>query len=143
MFDRINISLDPIKSVPLNPGVRGMDSFRDTLRIYTQGKELASLIEDHAEWSQATFGNDLIRGPVGPAEHLKKEASELLESLLEGNTVHAMEEASDVLLLLFDIVRRSGHSFDHLIEVAKRKMLVNKSRQWNTTDVNSPCEHKR
>lgn len=54
--------------------------------------------QEHAEWSQATFGNV---GPVGPLKHLSKEA---LEAAAEPGD---LSEWADMQFLLWDAQRRA------------------------------------
>ena len=54
---------------------------------------------EHAEWSQATFGNV---GPVGPLKHLSKEA---LEAAAEPGD---LSEWADMQFLMWDAQRRAG-----------------------------------
>lgn len=69
--------------------------------------------DEQAEWSQATFGLDSERGPVGPLKHLAKEAAECMKE------PDSLEERADCLFLIFDATRRSGKTLvDLLTEVA-------------------------
>jgi hypothetical protein len=77
-----------------------------------------------AEWSQATFGADHVRGPIGPLKHLEKEARECQAEPYD------LEEKADCLFLIFDATRRSGRSLDSLLEAAEQKLAKNKSRSW-------------
>src|SRR5688500_7375797 len=55
---------------------------------------------DQAEWSQATFGSDDERGPIGALKHLAKEAVEAQAAPDDE------EEYADCLLLILDAARR-------------------------------------
>ncbi|EIS6415754.1 DUF550 domain-containing protein, partial [Salmonella enterica] len=54
---------------------------------------------EHAEWSDATFGDV---GPIGPLKHLSKEA---LEAAAEPDD---LSEWADMQFLLWDAQRRAG-----------------------------------
>jgi hypothetical protein len=75
-----------------------------------------------AEWSQATFGTDAERGPIGALKHLRREADDLMMAV---EPSHRAEEVIDCLFLTFDAARRSGYTFndvydsDAINEVAK------------------------
>lgn len=90
-----------------------------------------------AEWSQATFGTDQDRGPIGPLKHLEKEAREAQE--------HPTDEfeMADCLFLVFDAARRSGMTLDKLISACERKLEINKARKWDKPTDNNPVEHVR
>jgi hypothetical protein len=91
---------------------------------------------EHAAWSQATFGWDWERGPIGALKHLSKEALEAAEN------VGDLEEYADCLLLLFDATRRAGFSLDELLTAAFLKLDKNKKRQWQKpTAGDQPIEH--
>lgn len=61
-------------------------------------KDREQVRREHAEWSQATFGNV---GPVGPLKHLSKEALEAAEQ--PGD----LSEWADMQFLLWDAQRRA------------------------------------
>lgn len=124
------------------------------------GTRLEELAENHAQWSQATFGNDEVRGPLGALRHLQKEAKEAEEaceklselirpshSAERGTLTKAVEavgeEMADCLLLLLDASRRAGIKPLDLIDCAMRKMTVNRNRRHPTPVDGQPCEHVR
>lgn len=76
---------------------------------------------EHAEWSQATFGNV---GPVGPLKHLSKEALEAAEQ--PGD----LSEWADMQFLLWDAQRRAGITDDQITQAMIDKLAVNKQRSW-------------
>ena len=67
---------------------------------------------DQAEWSQATFGSDEERGPLGPLMHLAKEALECQ------NEPYNITEKADCLFLIFDATRRSRYTLTDLLAAA-------------------------
>jgi hypothetical protein len=90
-----------------------------------------------SEWSQATFGPDKERGPVGPLEHLAKEVKEALDCPSD------MMEYVDLLFLTFDAARRAGFTYDQLLEWTWKKMEINKLRKWPKPTSDEPVEHIR
>lgn len=102
---------------------------------------------EHAEWSQATFGTDRERGPLGPAKHLQKEIKEVLEHLEVDTTFNPdklLEEYADCLFLLFDTTRRAGFTLHELIDKAFWKLAKNKTRIWvRNPNPDEPTEHTR
>lgn len=117
------------------------------------GHELLALAADQSEWSQATFGTDQERGPVGAWRHLPKECEETVEaweSLLVANpedrprlAAKVAEEQADQLLLFLDGNRRSGLSLLDVVKAAHRKMKVNRTRIYHRTPDSVPAEHDR
>lgn len=101
------------------------------------GQKLLSLAHDQAEWSQATFGSDTERGPLGALRHLEKEARETQEAPQDS------EEYADCFLLILDAARRAGISPLQLIEAAQRKMVINRARTWPKPVDDNPVEHVR
>lgn len=93
------------------------------------------LAREHAAWSQATFGNDSERGPLGPLKHLEKEAKEAQESPQDSS------EYADCLLLVLDAARRAGIQIDDLVVAAYEKLQINKARTWPAPIADAPVEH--
>ncbi|PXW42046.1 uncharacterized protein DUF550 [Klebsiella oxytoca] len=87
---------------------------------------------EHAEWSQAMFGNV---GPIGPLKHLSKEAQEAAAE--PGD----LSEWADMQFLLWDAQRRADIS-DELITLAMvEKLAVNKQREWPEPKDGEPRLH--
>ena len=99
--------------------------------------KFSDLVVDQAEWSQATFGSDIVRGPIGALKHLEKEAREA-----QANPADPMEYA-DCLLLILDAARRAGIKPTQLVEHAQAKMKINRSREWPKPISDEPVEHVR
>lgn len=87
---------------------------------------------EHAEWSQATFGNV---GPVGPLKHLSKEA---LEAAAEPGD---LSEWADMQFLLWDAQRRAGITDDQITQAMIDKLAVNKQREWPEPKDGEPRLH--
>ncbi|MDM3014448.1 DUF550 domain-containing protein [Citrobacter sp. CK187] len=87
---------------------------------------------EHAEWSDATFGNV---GPVGPLKHLSKEALEAA-----ANPEDPLEWA-DMQFLLWDAQRRMGISDEFVTRAIIEKLEINKSRQWPEPKDGEPRLH--
>ncbi len=113
-------------------------------------EKFRDLVADQAEWSQATFGSDAERGPVGPLKHLAREAIEaaeawsdlpptVIESVMRRHKFY--EELADCLLLILDASRRGGIKPMQLVEKAQAKMKINRARTWPTPVADEPVEH--
>lgn len=88
--------------------------------------------KEHAEWSQATFGNI---GPVGPLKHLSKEA---LEAAAEPGD---LSEWADMQFLLWDAQRRAGITDEQITQAMIEKLAVNKQREWPEPKDGEPRLH--
>lgn len=88
--------------------------------------------QEHAEWSQATFGNV---GPVGPLEHLSKEALEAAEQ--PGD----LSEWADMQFLLWDAQRRAGITDEQITQAMIEKLAINKQRSWPEPKDGEPRLH--
>ncbi|EAW0779735.1 DUF550 domain-containing protein [Salmonella enterica] len=87
---------------------------------------------EHAEWSDATFGNV---GPVGPLKHLSKEA---LDAAADPSDPL---EWADMQFLLWDAQRRMGISDEFITRAMIEKLEINKSRQWPEPKDGEPRLH--
>ncbi|EOU9618863.1 DUF550 domain-containing protein [Klebsiella aerogenes] len=87
---------------------------------------------EHAEWSQATFGNV---GPVGPLKHLSKEA---LEAAADPGD---LSEWADMQFLLWDAQRRAGITDEQITQAMIEKLVVNKQREWPDPKDGEPRLH--
>ncbi|WP_230979050.1 DUF550 domain-containing protein [Intestinirhabdus alba] len=87
---------------------------------------------EHAEWSDATFGDV---GPVGPLKHLSKEALEAA-----ANPEDPLEWA-DMQFLLWDAQRRMGISDEFITRAMVEKLEINKSRRWPEPKDGEPRLH--
>ena len=94
----------------------------------------AGVRADHAEWSQATFGNV---GPIGPLKHLAKEAMEAAAA--PGD----LSEWADMQFLLWDAQRRAGITDEQITQAMIDKLAVNKARQWPEPKDGEPRLHIR
>ncbi|EEJ5140798.1 DUF550 domain-containing protein [Salmonella enterica subsp. enterica serovar Hadar] len=87
---------------------------------------------EHAEWSDATFGNV---GPVGPLKHLSKEA---LETAAEPDD---LSEWADMQFLLWDAQRRASITDKQITLAMVEKLAVNKKREWPEPKDGEPRLH--
>ncbi|MFP8638375.1 dATP/dGTP pyrophosphohydrolase domain-containing protein [Klebsiella michiganensis] len=87
---------------------------------------------EHAEWSQATFGNV---GPVGPLKHLAKEA---IEAAAEPDD---LSEWADMQFLMWDAQRRAGITDEQITLAMVEKLAVNKQRSWPEPKEGEPRLH--
>ncbi|HHB9141861.1 TPA: DUF550 domain-containing protein [Klebsiella pneumoniae] len=95
-------------------------------------KDREQVRREHAEWSQATFGNV---GPVGPLKHLSKEA---LEAAAEPGD---LSEWADMQFLLWDAQRRAGITDEQITQAMIEKLAVNKKRSWPEPKDGEPRLH--
>lgn len=105
--------------------------------IIEAGDRLYDLARDQSEWSQATFGTDAERGPMGALKHLEREAREAQENPTDP------AEYADCFLLILDAARRAGIKPIELIKHAQAKMEINKARTWPKPTSDEPVEHIR
>ncbi|ECA1963984.1 DUF550 domain-containing protein [Salmonella enterica subsp. enterica serovar Colindale] len=87
---------------------------------------------EHAEWSDATFGDV---GPIGPLKHLSKEA---LETAAEPGD---LSEWADMQFLLWDAQRRAGITDEQIALAMVEKLAVNKKREWPEPKDGEPRLH--
>jgi hypothetical protein len=99
--------------------------------------KLSGFWKAHSAWSQATFGSDSERGPIGPLKHLAKEAVEAQEKPDD------LEEYADCLFLTFDATRRAGFTLEQLTEACFKKLEKNKKRKWGPATKDGAVEHDR
>lgn len=101
------------------------------------GQEFQILYDEIGLWSQATFGTDQERGPIGSLKHLSKEA---LEAAADPGDVN---EYADCLILILDASRRAGISARALVDAGHAKMKVNRSRVYPRPGKDEVSEHVR
>lgn len=94
--------------------------------------EREQIRREHAEWSDATFGDV---GPIGPLKHLSKEA---LEAAAEPGD---LSEWADMQFLLWDAQRRMGISDEFITRAMIEKLAINKARQWPEPKDGEPRLH--
>lgn len=87
---------------------------------------------EHAEWSQATFGD---AGPIGPLKHLSKEALEAAAEPVD------LSEWADMQFLLWDAQRRAGITDEQITQAMIEKLAVNKQREWPEPKDGEPRLH--
>ncbi|EMX7499195.1 DUF550 domain-containing protein [Klebsiella pneumoniae] len=112
-----------------------MQSFAPGTKLYRHAQTASKreqVRRQHAEWSQATFGNV---GPVGPLKHLSKEA---LEAAAEPDD---LSEWADMQFLLWDAQRRAGITDDQITQAMIDKLAVNKQREWPEPKDGEPRLH--
>lgn len=114
---------------------RLLQSFAPGTKLYRHAQpapERDQVRSEHAEWSQATFGNV---GPVGPLKHLSKEA---LEAAAEPGD---LSEWADMQFLLWDAQRRAGIADEQITQAMIEKLAVNKQREWPEPKDGEPRLH--
>lgn len=94
--------------------------------------EREQIRREHAEWSDATFGDV---GPVGPLKHLSKEALEA--AVVPSDPL----EWADMQFLLWDAQRRAGITDEQITQAMIEKLAINKVRQWPEPKDGEPRLH--
>ncbi len=115
-----------------NQAVRDGYEVREVFAMADGVNERDQVRREHAEWSQATFGNV---GPVGPLKHLSKEALEAAEQ--PGD----LSEWADMQFLLWDAQRRAGITDEQITQAMIDKLAVNKQREWPEPKDGEPRLH--
>ncbi|EEY3495073.1 DUF550 domain-containing protein [Salmonella enterica] len=105
---------------------------RELVRIALASLEREQIRREHAEWSDASFGDV---GPIGPLKHLSKEA---LEAAAEPDD---LSEWADMQFLLWDAQRRAGISDEQITRAMVEKLAVNKQREWPAPKDGEPRLH--
>lgn len=113
-----------LKAQPLNAELR--------IIAAPPASEREQIRREHTEWSESTFGNV---GPVGPLEHLSKEA---LEAAAEPGD---LSEWADMQFLLWDAQCRAGISDEQITRAMAEKLAVNKQREWPAPKDSEPRLH--
>ena len=114
---------------------RLIQSFEPGTKLYRHAQpapERDQVRSEHAEWSQATFGDV---GPVGPLKHLNKEA---LEAAAEPGD---LSEWADMQFLFWDAQRRAGITDEQITQAMIEKLAVNKQRSWPEPKDGEPRLH--
>lgn len=119
----------------------------------TAAVDMLDFFERQRDWSYETFGPKEVRGPMGPLDHLRKEAAEAHEEARKATALEPgwdmdklREEIADCLFLVFDAAHRSGMSYSELARVAVAKLKKNQARDWpdwQQADPNKAVEHDR
>lgn len=116
----------------ISEGDKVPDNRRIPLYTAPPVPERERIRREHAEWSDATFGDV---GPVGPLKHLSKEA---LEAAADPSDPL---EWADMQFLLWDAQRRMGISDEFITRAMIEKLEINKSRQWPEPKDGEPRLH--
>ena len=122
-----------VESVPIWSVITDLE--RNIAPLYRHAQpapERDQVRSEHAEWSQATFGNV---GPIGPLKHLSKEA---LEAAAEPGD---LSEWADMQFLLWDAQRRAGITDEQITQAMIEKLAVNKQRDWPEPKDGEPRLH--
>lgn len=123
-----------VESVPIWSVITDLE--RNIAPLYRHAQqptpERDQVRREHAEWSQATFGDV---GPIGPLKHLSKEA---LEAAADP---HDPLEWADMQFLFWDAQRRMGISDEFITRAMVEKLAINKARQWPEPKDGEPRLH--
>lgn len=115
-----------------NQAVREGCEVREVFAMADGVNERDQVRREHAEWSQATFGDV---GPIGPLKHLSKEA---LEAAAQPDD---LSEWADMQFLLWDAQRRAGITDEQITQAMIEKLAVNKQREWPAPKDGEPRLH--
>lgn len=115
-----------------NQAVRDGYEVREVFAMADGVNDRDQVRREHAEWSQATFGNV---GPIGPLKHLAKEA---MESAAEPDD---LSEWADMQFLMWDAQRRAGITDEQITQAMIEKLAVNKQREWPEPKEGEPRMH--
>lgn len=115
-----------------NQAVRDGYEVREVFAMADGVNDRDQVRREHAEWSQATFGNV---GPVGPLKHLAKEA---MEAAAEPDD---LSEWADIQFLMWDAQRRAGITDEQITQAMIEKLAVNKQREWPEPKDGEPRLH--
>lgn len=88
-------------------------------------------------WSCETFGDETVRGPIGPLKHLKKECDEAIADPTD------ITEYADLLILVIDASWRAGFSLGDLRRGTLAKIEVLKTREYARVPEGEISEHNR
>ena len=113
-------------------GLADIEILKRVARMALAAMDRDQVRNEHAKWSQATFGNV---GPVGPLKHLSKEA---LEAAAEPDD---LSEWADMQFLLWDAQRRAGITDEQITQAMIEKLAVNKQREWPEPKDGEPRLH--
>jgi hypothetical protein len=102
-----------------------------------------TLWDEIGEWSNRTFGDEQKRGPIGPLNHLIREAKEAIHDIEAEDQPNAEVELADCLILVFDAARRYHMTPMSLVGTALEKMEVNRGRVMGEPDAEGVIEHRR
>lgn len=81
-------------------------------------------------WTEATFGT--ASSNVRVAARANEEMAELLRALsTDDNHPKAVEEAADVVIILYRLAHRMGKNLHTEIDA---KMAINRAREWKVTN---------
>lgn len=116
----------------ISEGDKVPDNRRIPLYTAPPAPERERIRREHAEWSDATFGDV---GPIGPLKHLSKEA---LETAAEPSD---LSEWADMQFLLWDAQRRAGITDKQITRAMVEKLAVNKKREWPEPKDGEPRLH--
>jgi hypothetical protein len=113
------------------------------LLVEDEGHPYEILWNEIGEWSNRTFGDEQKRGPIGPLNHLIREAKEAIHDIEAEDQPNAEVELADCLILVFDAARRYYMTPMSLVGTALEKMEVNRGRVMGEPDEEGVVEHDR
>ena len=114
-------------------------------------RRIQLLMNNMAEWSQNTFNKGVycpIR-TISMAHHLLEEVKELIESVkLCHKHIGSLElqnkmneEFADCFILLFNCATNENLSIEHIYNLCREKLEINKQRSWGKPDKDGVVKH--
>lgn len=122
-----------VESVPIWSVITDLE--RNIAPIYRHAQSAPDrdqVRREHAEWSQATFGDV---GPIGPLKHLRREVKEVIAKPYD------LSEWADMQFLLWDAQHRAGITDEQITQAMIEKLAVNKLRDWPEPKDGEPRLH--
>jgi uncharacterized glyoxalase superfamily protein PhnB len=98
----------------------------------------AALFFEIVRWQRETFTQATA---LSATKHLKKEAEELEQDIVDGKIANASLEISDCMFLLFGIADKIGMSYEDLCRSIAVKLAKNKMRRWGKPNEDGFVEH--
>jgi len=120
--------MDWIKTQPKNDPLQGKEK-----------NEVQEFMDDVHKWADSTFGTE--RTALAPLYHLREEVDEVISEMKKGFPGLTMKEMADCFIFILNATSKYGYTFAQLLEIAKEKMIVNKTRNWGKPDANGVCKH--
>lgn len=116
---------------------RAIDA-RDLIMAAFRGKatafDLDAFQADTIAWARRTFPTTTVESTL---KHLVRETGEVLKDPAD------IVEWADCYLLLMNAAAIAGHPVSAIVEAAKAKAAVNRSRKWGAPDADGVVEHVR
>lgn len=129
--------LEPRQIFDFNEQVKTMNHILQKSKLKSNNKDtMKQIFESWGVWASNQFPDQKT---VGKINHLQKEVQELKESVESGKI--DIEEIADCMGLLFSICDKENISYKLVKEVLKRKLSINKRREWGDQNTDGSYPH--